>query len=68
MGIAIQKGMKIGAAAHMYKDHFGCFPANSVQNVPRSSQWKMTAKDFYMQVVKPEKRATEREIQTSLLW
>jgi hypothetical protein len=52
----------------MYKEHFGCFPANSVQNVPRSSQWKMTAKDFYMQVVKPEKRAAEREIQTSLLW
>jgi superfamily II DNA or RNA helicase len=68
MGIAIQKGMKIGAAAHMYKEHFGCFPVNSVQNVPRSSQWKMTAKDFYMQVVKPEKRAAEREIQTSLLW
>ena len=68
MGIAIQKNMKIGAAAHMYKEHFGCFPANSVQNVPRSSQWKMTAKDFYMQVVKPEKRAAEREIQTSLLW
>jgi DNA repair protein RadD len=54
MGIAIHKNLKIGAAAHMYKSKFGVFPVG-LQNMPRASQWQMKAKDFYTNVVKPEK-------------
>ncbi len=59
MGIAIRKNMSIGAASHMYKAVFGCFPPNQLQDVPRSSQIKMSAKDFYHQVVKPSRDAAK---------
>lgn len=66
IGIAIHKNMKIGAAAHMYREKFGVFPPSAIQNVPRSSQWKMTAREFYGQVVKPAAEQAKREIQESL--
>lgn len=59
LGLAIAKGMKVGAAAHMYKDRYGVFPNHAVQNVPRTSQWQMNAKDFYHQVIKPAKEAAK---------
>lgn len=62
MGIAIHKGMMIGAAAHMYRDRYGVFPSSQIQNVPRSSQWRMKAKDFYHQAVKPARERAKRDI------
>lgn len=63
LGWAIGTNRKVGAAAHRYKNQFGVFPNNSLENVPRSSQWKMDARDFYRKVVKPEKEAAESQYQ-----
>jgi DNA repair protein RadD len=56
VGICIKKGMKIGAAAHMYKDKYGVFPTTGagLTTIPRSTQWAMTAKKYYHEVIKPE--------------
>ena len=63
LGWAIGTGKKVGAAAHRYKDRFGVFPPNFIQNVPRSSQWKMTARDFYSKVIKPERARIKKEME-----
>ena len=55
LGLAVAKRLKVGAAYHMYKQAVGADPAHSIQNVPRSSQWKMNARDFWNEVVKPER-------------
>lgn len=58
VGVAIYKNMKVGAAAHMYKNKFGVFP-KGLENMPQASQWQMQAKDFYNRVVKPGKVARD---------
>lgn len=41
------RGLKIGAAAHQYRQHFGTWPANILDNVPRGKQqWNMLAQDW----------------------
>lgn len=62
LGWAVGTGRKVGAAAHRYKEKFGVFPSAKVMNVPRNSQWQMKAKDFYMDVVKPQKEALAQEL------
>lgn len=53
LGWAIGKDKKVGAAAHRYKDKFGCWPNNQIPNVPRGKkEWSMTGKEFYDDVVK----------------
>jgi hypothetical protein len=64
LGWAIGKGMKVGAAAHRYKQQYGVFPNSKLQNVPRSSQWQMKAKQFYVDVVKPAKQSAVREAES----
>ena len=59
LGWAVGTGKKVGAAAHRYKDKFGVFPNSKLENVPRSSQWKMAAREFYHKVVKPAKDAAK---------
>jgi len=66
LGWAIAKNVKVGAAAHRYKDRFGVFPNNTIQNVPRSSQWGMNGKQFYMDVVKPNKVSDKQQIENTL--
>lgn len=61
LGWAIHVKRNVGAAAHRYKLHYGVFPNNRLQNVPRSSQWQMTAQQFYFDVVKPAKELAKRE-------
>jgi DNA repair protein RadD len=61
LGWAVGNGMKVGAAAHRYKQQYGVFPNHKLQNVPRSSQWQMKAKQFYHDVVKPAKDLAKRE-------
>lgn len=61
LGWAVGTRAKVGAAAHRYRQRFGVFPPNQLQNVPRSSQWQMNAHQFYMDVVKPAKEAAARE-------
>lgn len=63
LGLAMAKGMSVGAAAHIYRQEYGVFPSSQIQNVPRSSQWKMKAKDFYHAVVKPAKEQAKKEAQ-----
>ena len=65
LGWAIGTGKKVGAAAHRYKDRFGVFPPHFIQNVPRSSQWKMTAREFYTKVIKPERARIKKEMEES---
>lgn len=62
LGWAIGNGKKLGAAAARYKDRYGVFPSHKIENVPRSSQWQMSARDFYTLVVKPAKQAALLEI------
>lgn len=38
-------GLKIGAAAHMYKKVTGVWP-RGLERVPRGDQWKMSAQEF----------------------
>jgi superfamily II DNA or RNA helicase len=61
LGWAVGKRVKVGAAAHRYKERFGVWPASNIQNVPRQSQWQMNATAFYMDVVKPAKELAARE-------
>lgn len=63
LGWAVGTKRKVGAAAHRYRQQFGVFPPNQLQNVPRSSQWQMNARDFYLEVVKPAKDLAQREYQ-----
>jgi DNA repair protein RadD len=63
LGIAIRRRTSVGAAAHMYRDTFGVFPNNQVENVPRSSQWGMSAGEFYTKVVKPAKEEAKSRAQ-----
>jgi superfamily II DNA or RNA helicase len=62
LGWAIGTGRKVGAAAYRYKNEFGVFPPHFIQNVPRSSQWKMHARDFYRDIIVPEKKKLEQEL------
>jgi len=50
--IAYGKNLKVGAAAHMYRNRFGCWPNGKLLRVPRSDQWKMTAREFHETVLK----------------
>ena len=61
LGQAIGKRLKVGAAAHRYKEHFGVWPTHKLQNVPRNSQWQMKAAEFYHDVIKPAKQEAEAE-------
>jgi len=61
LGWAVGTNKLVGAAAHRYKEKFGVFPNSEIQNVPRSSQWKMKGKDFYMQHVKPAADAAKEQ-------
>lgn len=61
LGICIRRNLKVGAASHMYRAHFGCFPPNQLQGVPLGSQQGMNAKDFYHQVVKPTRDAAKEQ-------
>lgn len=63
LGWAIGSNKKVGAAAYRYKDMFGVFPPSFIQNVPRSSQWRMMARDFYNSVVKPDKERLIKELE-----
>lgn len=63
LGIAIKRKTSIGAAAHMYRNTFGVFPNNQIQNVPRSSQWGMSAGEFYTKVIKPAKEEAKSRAQ-----
>jgi DNA repair protein RadD len=65
LGWAVGTKKLVGAAAHRYRNQFGVFPNNSLQNVPRNSQWQMPAQDFYRQVVKPAKEAAASEYETA---
>lgn len=59
LGWAVGTNKKIGAAAHRYKQRFGCFPPSQLQEVPRSSQWQMTGQQFWNEVVKPGRQASD---------
>lgn len=63
LGWAIGSGRKVGAAAHRYKKRYGVWPSHQIQDVPRSSQWKMNARDFYVHVVKPAKEKLKKELE-----
>jgi hypothetical protein len=63
LGWAIGTNKKVGAAAHRYKDKYGVFPPHFIQNVPRSSQWRMQAREFYRCVVKPQQAALRKELE-----
>ena len=65
LGEAIGKRLKVGAAAHRYKERFGVWPTHKIQNVPRSSQWQMKATEFYHEVVKPAKQKAQSEYANS---
>ena len=63
LGWAIGTNRKIGAAAHRYKSQFGVWPPSFIQDVPRSSQWKMNARDFWKQVIAPQREKLKRELE-----
>jgi hypothetical protein len=63
LGWAIGNNKKVGAAAYRYKDRFGVFPPSFIQNTPRSSQWRMSAKEFYRSVIKPETERLRKELE-----
>jgi len=42
---ASYRGMKIGAAAHMYRKETGVWP-KGLDKTPKGSQWQMLAKEF----------------------
>jgi len=53
LGWAIGQNRKVGAASCRFKDRFGCWPNNSIQNTPRGKvQSNMLARDFYNKVVR----------------
>lgn len=66
LGEAIGRGRSLGYAAHRYKDKFGVFPNNALINVPRGSEWQMSALSFYDQVVKPAKALAKAATQYEL--
>jgi superfamily II DNA or RNA helicase len=59
LGWAVGANKKVGAAAHRYKQRYGCFPPSQLQEVPRSSQWQMTGREFWNEVVKPSRASGE---------
>lgn len=61
LGWAVGTNKLVGAAAHRYKEKFGVFPNSEIQNVPRSSQWKMKGPEFYRQHVKPAADAAKKQ-------
>jgi superfamily II DNA or RNA helicase len=63
LGWAIGTNKKIGAAAYRYKDKFGVFPPHFIQNVPRSTQWRMSAKDFYKHLIKPAQQKLRSDME-----
>lgn len=67
LGWAIGGNKLVGAAAHRYKERFGVFPNSEIENVPRSSQWKMRGRDFHKKVIKPAREQARREMQQELL-
>jgi len=62
LGWAIGKQMKVGAAAHRFKQKYGVFPNSKILNVPRGSEWQMKAREFYTAIVKPEKERSKLEV------
>lgn len=63
LGWAIGTNKKVGAAAHRYKNRYGVFPPHFIQDTPRSSQWRMQARDFYKCVVRPSKQKLKQELE-----
>jgi superfamily II DNA or RNA helicase len=45
---SIHKGLKVGAAAHMYRKETGKWP-RGFAGMPRGSEWQMNAADFHRQ-------------------
>ena len=45
---ASYKGLKVGAAAHMYRKKTGVWP-RKLDRIPTGDQWQLTAKDFIAQ-------------------
>jgi len=63
LGWAIYKRVKVGAAAHRYREKYGVWP-KGLENIPRNSQWQMKANEFYGAVVKPAKEAMKQEMES----
>jgi len=42
---ASHRGLKCGAAAHMYRKEFGCWP-RGLDRTPKGSEWQLLARDF----------------------
>jgi DNA repair protein RadD len=52
-GPAMGKNLKIGAAAHMYKQRYGVWPNSDLIGLPRGKEeWNMRARDFYQLLVR----------------
>lgn len=60
LGWAVATDKKVGAAFYRYKQEFGVGP-RGLQNLPKGSEWQMTAKEYYHKCVKPAKEQAKRE-------
>jgi DNA repair protein RadD len=49
------KGRTTGAAAHMYKRRFGCFPEDFLPNLPRGHEWRLPVAQLYPQYLRQTK-------------
>ena len=65
VGICIHKGFKIKVASGMYKSRFGVWPRN-LKNLPKGSEFQMDAKEFYSEVMMPNKRILEELVRTQM--
>lgn len=66
MGVAIGRGMKVGAAAGMYRNEYGVWP-RGLECMPKGkSEWGMKARDFYNDIVKPDRKALDAEIEAAV--
>lgn len=43
------RGQTTGAAAQMYKRHYGCFPEDFLPNMPRGHEWRLHVAKLYPQ-------------------
>ena len=67
IGIAANKGRKIGMAAHMFKNRFGCWPRSPLPHVPQGKvEWGMYAADLYPQYLRGKKQTVRKEIDEPL--
>ena len=67
IAIAANKGIKIGAAAHMYKRRFGAWPRDPLPHVPKGKvEWQMFASDLYPQYLRGKQKSVQEEIDQPL--